>query len=60
MKREHYSTTDVVFRTGSSPRKSVEEGNLPKRMLRLTLYGMTHLLYSVMIMAGYQGQEQDG
>ena len=29
----------------------------PKRMLRLTLYGMTHLLYSVMIMAGYRGQE---
>ena len=26
-------------------------------MLRLTLYGMAHLLYSVMIMAGYQGQE---
>ena len=28
-----------------------------KRMLRLTLYGMTHLLYSVLIMAGYQAQE---
>ena len=27
MKREHYSTTGVVFRTGSSPRKSVGEGN---------------------------------
>ena len=25
-----------------------------KRMLRFTLYGMTHLLYSVLIMAGYQ------
>ena len=29
----------------------------PKRMLRLTLYWMAHLLCSVMIMAGYQGQE---
>ena len=27
MKREHYSTTGVVFRTGRSPRKSVGEGN---------------------------------
>ena len=27
MKREHYSTTGVVFRTESSPRKSVGEGN---------------------------------
>ena len=27
MKREHYSTTGVVFRTGISPRKSVGEGN---------------------------------
>ena len=29
----------------------------PKGMLRFIGYGMTHLLYSVMIMAGYEGQE---
>ena len=27
MKREHYTSTGVVFWTGSSPRKSVAEGN---------------------------------
>ena len=28
-----------------------------KRILRLAGYGMTHLLYSVLITAGYQAQE---
>ena len=54
---------DFIFCKGFVPKSRFKQQNdfaiffQPKRMLRFTGYGVTHLLYSVMIMAGYEGQE---